>query len=337
MNGQQITKTKYDSCDAQHIKGMLSAEKKTCKKKLYDWSPIFSKAVEVKAFWKIVLLLRRNRVRPNTKLKTWALSLNIGDIQAIPEETIKAELRLAQKQLRGVKEKAKEYCEQHLRDLIVEASVNDDDKMHERRLQILLRAHTQQRAFKRIQQILRPTTRGGLSYVMVPENSNPEDYPYDPEKVKNWEMIHDQQRLQEFLLKRNIVHFQQAHGTPFTTEPLVKLDWNASSSEANAILHGQIPTEFQNSNPYVMEILHHIANCEQLPEIDTYLSPNEIAQGFRQWKETTSTSPSGCHLGLRRIPTIPINNEEKEKIRSGILGIQTHIINIPTSQGSSPK
>jgi hypothetical protein len=48
----------YNNCDDQHIKGMISAEKKTCKKKLYDWSPKLSRAVEIKAFWKIVLSLK---------------------------------------------------------------------------------------------------------------------------------------------------------------------------------------------------------------------------------------------------------------------------------------
>jgi hypothetical protein len=290
--------TEYDRCDDQHIKGMLAAEKKTCKKKLYDWSPAFSKAVEVKAFWKIILSLRRNYIRPNAKLAAWADSLNISDIHALTEKMIKAELRLAQKNLREIKDKAKEHREQHLRDLITEASVTGDDKTHEKRLQILLRAHTRQRSFKRIQQILRPTSRGGISYVVVPKNSKPEDYPYEPERVEDWEMIHDQQRLKDFLIKRNIVHFRQAHGTPFTIAPLNKLDWNASSKEAELLLNGQIPDDFKNSNPFAVEILQHIANREQLTEIDTYLSPDDIARGFRRWKETTSTSPSGCHLGL---------------------------------------
>jgi hypothetical protein len=133
---------------------------------------------------------------------------------------------------------------------------------------------------------------------VVPKNSKPEDYPYEPERVEDWEMIHDQQRLKDFLIKRNIVHFRQAHGTPFTIAPLNKLDWNASSKEAELLLNGQIPDDFKNSNPFAVEILQHIANREQLTEIDTYLSPDDIARGFRRWKETTSTSPSGCHLGL---------------------------------------
>jgi hypothetical protein len=149
-------------------------------------------------------------------------------------------------------------------------------------------------------------------------------------------MVHDQQKLQEFLIKRNKVHFNQAHGTPFTVEPLDKLDWSACSNESESLLKGQIPQEIQSPNKYAMKILKHIAEKPQLPEIDTYLSPEDVAQGFRRWKESTSTSPSGCHLGLRRIPAIPTMDEETEKIRTGILVIQTHIINIPLTHGFSP-
>jgi hypothetical protein len=65
--------------------------------------------------------------------------------------------------------------------------------------------------------------------------------------------------------------------------------------------------------------------------------PEEVARGFRRWKETTSTSPSGCHLGLRRIPAIPTDNKETEKIRTQILNFQTQIINTPLHQGFSPR
>jgi hypothetical protein len=110
-----------------------------------------------------------------------------------------------------------------------------------------------------------------------------------------------------------MVHFSQAHGTPFTVEPLSKLDWNASCSEAENLLHGQIPPEITVSNQFAMDILKHIAKRIPLPEIDTYLSPDDGAKGFRCWKETTSTSPSGCHLGLQRIPTLRSTDEESEK------------------------
>jgi hypothetical protein len=79
-----------------------------------------------------------------------------------------------------------------------------------------------------------------------------------------------------------------------------------------------------------------IAGRIQLLEINTYILPDKVAQGFCRWKESTSTSPSGYHLGLRCIPAVPTLDAELEKLRTGILGIQTHIINIPLSHGFSP-
>jgi hypothetical protein len=92
--------TKYNNYNEQHIKGMLLAERKTCKKKQYNWSPKYSKAIELKAFWKIILALRQNHICPNHKLLTRANSLNIQDIHMIPGKQLKAELiRAAQRNL----------------------------------------------------------------------------------------------------------------------------------------------------------------------------------------------------------------------------------------------
>lgn len=91
----------------------------------------------------------------------------------------------------------------------------------------------------------------------------------------------------------------------------------------------------QNNN-YTNDILKTIADLPQLPEIDTYMTQEDVAQGFRRWHETTSTSPSGCHLGLRRIPAFSIANKEIDKMCIKILQVQTAIIYIPVSNGFSP-
>jgi hypothetical protein len=66
----------FNACDDQHIIGMIAVEKKTCKEKRYAWSPMYSKAVETKAFWKIILSLKRNCSRPSERIKEWAKSFN---------------------------------------------------------------------------------------------------------------------------------------------------------------------------------------------------------------------------------------------------------------------
>jgi hypothetical protein len=165
--------------------------------------------------------------------------------------------------------------------------------------------------------------KGGLSYVIVPREFTSADYPYDPEIITEWESIHDQEKLQEFIQKRNITHFGQAHGTPFTIAPLNKIDWAANSPEANEILNGTVPLSLLTDDDYTTKVLTYIAKRDQLPEIDTYITPEQVSNGFKKWREDTSTSPSGCHLGLRRIPAL-------------IQQLQADIINIPLGIGFSP-
>jgi hypothetical protein len=112
--------------------------------------------------------------------------------------------------------------------MLTDAELEGDDKTQERRLKILLRAHERKQHYNRLKQIFKPTESGGLSYILVPENFSPEDFPYDPETVYNWETVHDPDKIQN----RNITHFGQAQGTPFTTPPLDKINWQANSIEA---------------------------------------------------------------------------------------------------------
>jgi hypothetical protein len=48
-----------------------------------------------------------------------------------------------------------------------------DDKQKEKRLQILLRVHKKQHAYKKLQFILKPSQRGGLASILVPEGLSP--------------------------------------------------------------------------------------------------------------------------------------------------------------------
>lgn len=108
----------FNKCDEQHIVGMLAAEKNTCKVKQYAWSPKYSQAVEERNFWKILLMLKRNHERPNTKTKAWAETFGIQDIGVLTESQINSNLRKAQGKLKEVKREAAKWREEHLRELL---------------------------------------------------------------------------------------------------------------------------------------------------------------------------------------------------------------------------
>jgi hypothetical protein len=252
-------------------------------------------------------------MKPDGKTLAWAAALKIENVELLTIPQINSNLRKAQQNLREVQKEAIQLREEHLRDLLEITQDTKNDKAHEERLKILICAHKKQYAYKKIQHILKLQQRTGLAHILLPEDSMPDTFPYDPDKVKTWKMIHDHEILQHFLIERNKSHFGQAHGTPFTMPPLNALDWGATNQKAESLLGGEIPTDFNVKDPYTQDILQHIAKRKQLPEIDLYITSEEIAKGFRRWKESTSPSPSGCHLGLRRIPAIPTTDEETEK------------------------
>jgi hypothetical protein len=119
--------------------------------------------------------------------------------------------------------------------MLTEAEAKGYEKTQEQRLKILLRAHEQKLHYKRLKQIFKPNESGGLSYILVPENVSLDEFPYDPESVHTWETIHDPNKLQNFVQQRNIIHFGQAQGTPFTIPPLDRISWQANSVEAREI------------------------------------------------------------------------------------------------------
>jgi hypothetical protein len=65
------------------------------------------------------------------------------------------------------------------------------------------------------------------------------------QEADQWETVTDQEQIQTLLRQQNIKHFGMAHGTPFTCKPLVKLNWEADSAEAEMLINGEMPESFQ--------------------------------------------------------------------------------------------
>jgi hypothetical protein len=304
--------------------------------KTTPWSPQFANAVNQKSFWKIALSLKSNHRRPNENFRLWAKTIGVDDFSSLDLTTIKRNYRAAQKELREVEKRAAHLQEQHLQSMLTDAELSGDKETVQKRLRVLIRAHERKTQFQRLKLILKPSESGGMSHVLVPKDFSAKDYPYNSKEVQEWEPIHDPEKVRDLIQHRNIQNFGQAQGTPFTIPPLNEIDWQASSVKAEELLEGSIPAPFLTADKYTMEILEHIAQRETLPTIDTYLTPDQVSKGFRKWRESTLTSPSGFHLGLRRITSYPSNDSNIKIARSALLKAQTHIINIPIQKGFSP-
>ena len=119
----------------------------------------------------------------------------------------------------------------------------------------------------------------------------------DPKEASEWRTITDPFKIEHFLMLRNRMHFGQAQGTPFTVPPLSdNLNWTASTPSADAILQDTFI-----SPPEISKICKQVISACQATTILDQLPATITLESFEgkvvKWRESTTTSPSGRHLG----------------------------------------
>jgi hypothetical protein len=118
----------------------------------------------------------------------------------------------------------------------------------------------------------------------------------DPTKYKS---ICSPVEMMPPLINRNVNHFAQAEGTPFSTDPILKsLGYEGTNEVTDDIIDNNIiPEELQNHSKYVDMIFKKLGDGNKLPLLEEEITFEEFIAGFKKWKEKTTTSPSGRHLG----------------------------------------
>ena len=80
-------------------------------------------------------------------------------------------------------------------------------------------------------------------------------------------------------------------------------------------------------------ILQYSHNTPTLPLIDTSIEADQFKELCRVWNETTSTSPSGNHLGHDKCPIKYENNQETPTLATRIFKIKSQLINMALKHG----
>jgi hypothetical protein len=78
------------------------------------------------------------------------------------------------------------------------------------------------------------------------------------------------------------------------------MTFSSLSPAGKALLAGEFPPEWHGSNHLLREFLASFAapaNVQESNAIKTEITTADFVKGISRWKETTSTSPSGRHLG----------------------------------------
>ncbi len=113
-------------------------------------------------------------------------------------------------------------------------------------------------------------------------------------------MIMDPDDMDNTLLDYSREHFAKAQGSPFTQDPLQHLlNYDGLTPFGNQVLQGRAHIDSLPVNDATKALLQHLHNKSPDPAARLHpLNYDELQNGIKKWPERTSTSPSGCHLGI---------------------------------------
>ena len=279
----------------------LHSEKQCRVDRRYWWSPPLAKAEETVRYYHCALeTLRRGDPAPARSAHRQTL-INIAP--TVPSDIPEARrlLAAARSHRDDVRRHSRSYRDEHLRTLAAAAD-RDQNPALAKVYSDMLRQETDNRHWKRIS-TLKDTNRSSMVSVQVPV-----DPLADPKRAVLWKLVDDPPEVEATLERRNTKHFSQAHGTPFTVPPLsTDFDWAASSDSADLVLQGDYDTK---SLPSIQQ--EFLSRCRlTIPSPESkdppLITTADWTRRVRRWKERTTTSPSGLHLGHARALISPFS------------------------------
>ena len=167
--------------------------------------------------------------------------------------------------------------------------------------------------FRDIRRIMRPSTSASLSKLLIPRRADAQQP--DSTEIYNllqntaeedlvWETVVERDQLERHLLDYNRDSFRAAAESPCGHGIIHDAITFSSISPASVqLLAGQVPADWHQDDGDLKEFLASFAvpdNVRALGEIPSEISTDDVKYGFKHWRESTSTSPSGRHLGHYR-------------------------------------
>jgi hypothetical protein len=304
IDSDSITTPEIESLDRLIGQGGDSAERKCRRRRSTLYSNKLSTLRTLKSItYGNLRTIRMGKKQTNT-FQTRVNRHNLG-IQ------LESELQAAQHQYNTIKqefdEATKHHREQRLKeqDEMIEKALSQGKRPKATAIQRIKRHEARRRTW----QILQFTKKRRdndqkldrleipLSWPQPDTDILPTTRLEDPKICKDWTTITDPDAIEHYLKLRNRSHFGQAQGTPFTVSPFVEsLDWAASTDCCESILAGQ-SHHLISEVPQCQALLATCKAATDLDLIPAEINSDDFAGKIKSWKETTSTSPSGRHLG----------------------------------------
>ena len=321
-----------EALDRDITRAMLHAEK-TCRHLGTDpWSPTLQKARQKVEILKLSISSIRNN-RDYSKQIT-RLLINYADLLEVPADlpALKAAYNLARLDLNATLKDASRARSKFLQQQQNAARIAKTPKDVLKWKQVQ-KGEEIKAMYAKLRFIRKDSNQGsGISTLQVP--LDPSD---DPKTCTAWRTVESPEAITTYLLERNQKHFGQAHGTPFTVEPLASVvDFNASTTACEAILFGTFSGE--SIDALTQLFIHQLQLKTAIDFLPPSITSDDMQSKFAIWNESTSTSPSGRHLGHYRsllpkeMPSDP-RAPRMESCRAALVDLHHSMINLALKNG----
>lgn len=140
----------------------------------------------------------------------------------------------------------------------------------------------------------KPNYQSGINSIEIPNKESKGEKTTDPDMATSWKRVKEPHQVKEQIMKRDISHFGQAEGTIFPSD----FKYKGILKALDILLQGKFNyNTIPNSTTGASTLLKHLSNGKALPKMNCEIDFKTFIAGLRTWSESTSTSPSGRHLG----------------------------------------
>lgn len=282
---------------------LLCAEKKSGTAYNPPWSKELHFAFLECRFWNIYCRRSDDLASAKDVLQPIASELKWPALPVLDIEEASKRRRESQKRAKSIRKQAERHREEMLEDDLNKAE-SAEDKNKAKALRAIARCEATKRSFLKLRFATKGRQSGALSAVQQLKPDGQVETTTHPDK-----MI-------PLLLEAGRRHFSQAEGTPFTKGPLATLEYTGACFQADAILRGcstfTYDTNLESSHRQWIDHARHLDSTLNPKEISSWLTPTQVKEGYNKWKESTSTSPAGDHLGIYKVLAKDFSSIEKK-------------------------
>lgn len=334
--------------DAEVTGHMLKAEIATCSEKPpTPWTPAIHQAALVIQYW---TLQYRNRninydIAPQLGRIVDSLDTKYHKCTIQASGTARTNLHKAKLYKQRLQMESILKRQNHRREFITQEAEFRNTKEEHEASRLAMKAETNH-LYRYLEKIYGKRRNLGVSGIEIPFQDQDGNLTEDPNAAVTWIKVHDPDTIINHLIRRNIQHFGQAEGSPFTRQPIKgAFGYRGIGPTVEAMLStNQIPSAISEQvSEGTQLILNKLTDGNSLPTMSDNISCESFWKAMRVWDEQTSTSPSGRHLGHYKALLMAdgqdhtYNKQNNVNPRWALQRVYFHIALAATRQGNTLK